>query len=152
MEKRKKRQKAVKEGRLSPEEAKKLKSKAILQDAASVGIAALGIKSAISEMKEAHELRQEVREWDEKKEERKIRRRDRLRQLSEKIRSSDSSSSSSDEGGRAGSSEYGYSRHRADNYYSVAPPKADRYDSGPRYTDGNPYAALPPPGGPSDRR
>jgi hypothetical protein len=160
MEKRKKRQKAVKEGRLSPEEAKKLKSKAILQDAASVGIAALGIKSAISEMKEAHELSQEVREWNEEKEMRKERRRDRLRRkLSEKLRpsnSSSSSSSSSDEGGgrrrRRASSEYGYGRRRADSYYSVAPPKANRYDDGPRYTDGNPYAALPPPSGPSDRR
>ncbi|KAK0633379.1 hypothetical protein B0T14DRAFT_416869 [Immersiella caudata] len=155
MEKRKKRQKAVKEGRLSPEEAKKLKSKAILQDAASVGIAALGIKSAIAEMKEAHELRQEVREWNEEKEMRKERRRDKLRRkLSQKLRGSSSSSSSSDEGGgrRRASSEYGYGRRRADNYYSVAPPKADRYNDGPRYTDGNPYAALPPPSGSSDRR
>ncbi|KAK0656063.1 hypothetical protein B0T16DRAFT_319508 [Cercophora newfieldiana] len=133
MEKRKKRQKAVREGRLSPEEAKKLKSKAILQDAASVGIAALGIKSAIAEMKEAHELRQEVREWNEEKETRKERRRDRLRR-------------------RISQKRGGYGRRRADNYYSVAPPRADRYGDGPHYTDGNPYAALPPPGGSSDRR
>lgn len=136
MEKRKKRQKAVREGRLSPEEAKKLKSKAIMQDAASVGIAALGIKSAISEMKEAHELSQEARHWKEEREIRKERRRDRLRRrLSEMTSGGSSSSSSSDEGGRAGGSKNGYSRRRADNYYSVAPPK----DSGPRYTDGNPY-------------
>lgn len=44
------------------EEARKLRSKAILRDLASVGIAALGIKNDISEMKSAHELRQEVSE------------------------------------------------------------------------------------------
>jgi len=154
MEKRKKRQKAVKEGRLSPEAAKKLKSKALLQDAASVGIAALGIKSAISEMKEVHELRQEAREWNEERETRKERRRDRLqRRLSQQFGgSSSSSSSSSDEGGRAGGSMHGNGRRRADSFYSAAPPRADRYDDGPHYTDGNPYGALPPPGGPSGRR
>jgi len=115
MEKRKKRQKAVREGRLSPEEAKKLKSKAIMQDAASVGIAALGIKSAISEMKEAHELSQEAHHWKEEREVRRERRRDRLRRrLSEMT--SGGSSSSSDEGGRAGGSKNGYNRRRADNY------------------------------------
>lgn len=131
MEKRKTRQKAVREGLLSPEEAKKLKSKAILQDAASVGIAALGIKGAISEIKEARELSHEMHEWKEKREERRNR---RLRRLSLPL------------DGRSGD---GNGRHRADNWYTTAPPKADRYDDGPRYSDGNPYAALPPPG---DRR
>jgi hypothetical protein len=48
VEKRNARHKAVKEGAMSPEEAHKLKMKARLQDAASVGIAALGIKGAVS--------------------------------------------------------------------------------------------------------
>jgi hypothetical protein len=52
MEKRDARRKAVEEGEMSPEEAKKLKMKAQLQDVASIGIAALGIKGALSEMKE----------------------------------------------------------------------------------------------------
>lgn len=55
MEKRKARQKAVAEGEMSPEEAKKLKSKATMQDMASIGIAALGIKGAVSEWKEMQE-------------------------------------------------------------------------------------------------
>jgi len=147
MEKRKKRQKAVREGRLSPEDAKKLKTKALLQDAASVGIAALGIKGAISELKEAHEIQQEIKEWREQKEIRHNRRLSRLRGSSSR-----GHDSSSDDGGGVGSSEYGYGRHRADNWYSAAPPKLNRYDDGPRYNDGNPYAALPPPDGQSDRR
>ncbi|KAL7930867.1 hypothetical protein V8C35DRAFT_129378 [Trichoderma chlorosporum] len=63
MEKRKARKEAVKEGLLSPQEAKKLRAKAIMQDAASVGIAAIGIKGALSEMKEAREMTHECREW-----------------------------------------------------------------------------------------
>ena len=70
MEKRNARHRAVKAGKLTEAEAKKLKSKALLQDAASVGIAAMGIKGAISEMKEAREMSHEVSEWKEKKEER----------------------------------------------------------------------------------
>ncbi|KAK1757611.1 hypothetical protein QBC47DRAFT_161483 [Echria macrotheca] len=131
MEKRKARQKAVREGRLSEEAAEKMKSRAILQDTASIGIAALGIKGAISELKEARESVHEMREWKEKREERHKRRLERQRRLTDT------------------QDRDGYGRRRADNWSSPAPPKADHYDDGPRYTDGNPYAALPPPG---DRR
>jgi hypothetical protein len=48
IEKRKARNKLVESGKMTEEEAKKLKSKALLQDAASVGIALLGIKGAVS--------------------------------------------------------------------------------------------------------
>jgi hypothetical protein len=78
MEKREARKKAVREGKMSPEEAKKLKSKAVLQDAASIGIAALGIKGAISEIKEANEMRRECKEFREKKAERHQKRLERL--------------------------------------------------------------------------
>lgn len=137
MEKRNARHKAVKAGRLSQEEARKLKSKALLQDAASVGIAALGIKGAISEMKEAREMSHEVAEWKEKKEERHQRRVARLERQRKKL-------------------EY----HSDDDYFSDAeddrrrsrpnsrPPGRvanGRYADGPRYNDGNPYAALPAP-------
>lgn len=118
------RHRAVKEGKLSPEEARKLKTKALLQDAASVGIAALGVKGAISELKEAREQAKAVSKW---KEERQIRHEKRL----ERLRQANSS-----HGGRS----------RADNWSSSAPPRENRYDEGPRYTDGNPYsAALPAP-------
>jgi hypothetical protein len=49
MEKREARKKAIEEGEMTPEEAKKLKTKSLLQDAAQVGIAALGIKGAFAE-------------------------------------------------------------------------------------------------------
>ncbi|KAI1107682.1 hypothetical protein F4804DRAFT_107302 [Jackrogersella minutella] len=123
------RHRAVKEGKLSPEEAKKLKTKALLQDAASVGIAALGVKGALSELKEAREQAKAVNEWKEERQRRHDRRLERLK--------------------RANSSHSG--RSRADNWNTSAPPQESRYDEGPRYTDGNPYSdALPAP--PSDYR
>ena len=143
MEKRNARHKAVKEGRLSPEEAKKLKSKALLQDAASVGIAALGIKGAISELKEANEMRHEMKEWKEQREERHRKRMERLQQ--QKRLQNGSGYDDRDDG---------YDRRRADNRSLTASQRGGRYEEGPRYTDGNPYsAALPaPPVGYSDRR
>ncbi|KAK8113720.1 hypothetical protein PG999_005789 [Apiospora kogelbergensis] len=133
MEKRNARHKAVKEGRLTPMEAKKLKSKAIMQDAASVGIAAMGIKGAISEMKEAREQTHQVKEWNQEKQRRHERRMERLK--------------------RANDSHHG--RSRDDDRYSPASPRESRYDDdyGPRYSDGNPYAAtLPAPPIGYDRR
>jgi len=127
MEKRDARHKAVREGEMTPEEARKLKAKATLQDAASVGIAALGIKGAISEIKEANEMRHECREFREKKEE-------RHRKRLERQKKSSSSKGSESSGGRR---------------QSNAPvPYDDRYDRGPRYIDDNPYystSALPAP-------
>ena len=118
MEKREARHKAVQEGEMTPEEARKLKAKATLQDTASIGIAALGIKGAISEIKEANEMRHEFREFREKKEERHKKRLERQKR-----------SNNGSEGGGGG-------RRRAD--YAVAEP---------RYIDGNPYSsgALPAP-------
>jgi hypothetical protein len=114
MEKREARHKAVQEGEMTPEEARKLKAKARLQDAASVGIAALGIKGAISEIKEANEMRHECKEFREKKAERHKKRLERQK------KSSNGGSRKSEQ---------------------------SRYDSGPRYVDGNPYSygALPAP-------
>lgn len=145
MEKRNLRHKAVKDGRLSEEQAKKMKKKALLQDAAAVGIAALGVKGALHEIKEARELKHELHEW---KEERAERRKRRLERQLEMVHGDvNSGSGGSDRGG--GDRQVG--RHRADNWSSPNPPRTERYyGEGPRYSDGNPYAALPPP--PYDRR
>ncbi|CAG9939316.1 unnamed protein product [Clonostachys rosea f. rosea IK726] len=70
VEKRAARETAVREGKLSTEEAAKLRNKALLQDAASVGLAALGIKGAIGEFKEAKELSHECKEFKKEKAER----------------------------------------------------------------------------------
>ncbi|TQN74232.1 hypothetical protein CSHISOI_01211 [Colletotrichum shisoi] len=134
MEKRNARQKAVREGRLSPQEAKKLKTKAMVQDAASVGIAALGIKGAWSELKEAKEMSHECKQFQQEKALRHQKRLERQRRLN---------------------SGYDNRRIRAGDWYSSASPREDRYDYGSTYYDDNPYSAgrLPaPPVGYDDRR
>ncbi len=137
MEKREARHKAVEEGEMTPEEARKLKTKAMLQDVASVGIAALGIKGAISEIKEANSIRHECREFGEKKEERHKKRLERQQKA---------------KGGSNGDRKaIGNGRRRGDDGYTSAPtPVRTRYaddDYGPRYADGNPYSSggLPAP-------
>ena len=60
MEARDKRHIEVAKGELAPEEARRLRNKARIQDAAAIGIAALGIKSAYGEWKEVQENRQEL--------------------------------------------------------------------------------------------
>ena len=127
VEKRKKRQKEVLEGTMSPEEAAKKKRKATLQDAASIGIAALGIKGAVSEWKEMKEQRDECVEFEHSRQEH---REKRERKVQEKRNQS-----------RGGGN--GAYRHSDPNlaYYP------NGYAAGPRYQDGNPYSAgaLPPP-------
>jgi hypothetical protein len=115
IEKREARHKAVREGKITHEEARKLKKKAVLQDAASIGIAALGIKGAISEIKEANEMRHECKEFREKKEERHKKRLERLQK----------------NGGGGG-------RRRDGDYDEQSPPRG-RIDYGPQYTDANPH-------------
>ncbi|TFB06411.1 hypothetical protein CCMA1212_002297 [Trichoderma ghanense] len=87
MEKRKARKEAVKEGLLSSKEAKKLKTKALMQDAASIGIAAIGIKGALGELKEAREMTRECKKWKEEKIRRHQKRLERQK-LGERQRSS----------------------------------------------------------------
>ncbi|EGX96454.1 hypothetical protein CCM_01110 [Cordyceps militaris CM01] len=67
LEKRKARQKAVKDGHLSQVDAKKLKTKAIIKDATAVGIAAMGIKSVFNGVKEAKELQHECKTFQEER-------------------------------------------------------------------------------------
>ncbi len=62
MEARDKRHAEVASGEMSPEEAQRLRRKAHLQDAAAVGIAALGIKGAYSEWQEVQNNRKELSE------------------------------------------------------------------------------------------
>ncbi len=78
MEARDKRHKEVEEGKMTAEDARKKKNKARLQDAAAIGIAALGIKGAYSEWQEVQENRQELAEAQE---ERKKNHEKRMRKL-----------------------------------------------------------------------
>lgn len=121
MEKRKARQKAVKEGLLSPQEAKKLKTKAIMQDAASVGIAAIGIKGALSELKEARERTHECKEWRSEKARRHEKRLEKRKKLGDRQRSSSwSSPSRRRSNGYIGDSEHG--PYAIDRRYSAVSP------------------------------
>jgi hypothetical protein len=150
-EKRKARQEAVESGKMTEEEAKKLKSKAVLQDAASIGIAALGIKGAVSvslslsclqffqvriltafkEWKEMRDMRHEYKEFEEKKEERHKKRMERLKRIKD-----------DPEGGESDD------EARRPQRYSSAPDLTygGRYQT-PYYADGNPYTSggLPAP-------
>ena len=153
IEGRQERRKEVAKGEISPQESRKRKNKARLQDAASIGIAALGIKGAYSEWKEMKEQRHEAHEFDLKRVERHARREQRA--LDEK--------------------KYGGARlHGQEDYYSSSTPNlhsqatpaypqspyspgpASDYaagagyygePTGPHYSDGNPFATggLPPP-------
>lgn len=68
MEARDKRHLEVAKGEMSPEEARKRRNKMRIQDAAAIGIAALGIKGAYSEWQEVQEHRKEAQEaFEEKK-------------------------------------------------------------------------------------
>jgi len=143
IEKRGARRKAVQEGTLSPEEANKLKAKARLQDAASIGIAALGIKGAISEWKEMREMRGECKELEEKKVERHNRRQERQKKLKEKQNGGGDSNSSAVTSTR----DRRQSIQRADSRSYSTPDLTygGRYPAGPVYYDDNPYSAGPGP-------
>ncbi|KAJ8124369.1 hypothetical protein O1611_g9271 [Lasiodiplodia mahajangana] len=83
MQARNERHKAVQQGKLSPEEARKLKTKAIMQDAASVGVAALGIKGAIAKVKAARDQNNSITEFKQERERRHQRRIERLRRAND---------------------------------------------------------------------
>lgn len=65
MEKRKERMQQLKEGEISPEEARKRRIKANTMDAVSIGLAALGIKGAYGEWQEVNEKRKENHHFQE---------------------------------------------------------------------------------------
>jgi hypothetical protein len=121
----KKRHKMVLQGEISPEEARKRKTKNIMQDAAAVGIAGLGIKSAYSEWKEMREMRNEKHEIE-------ARRRRHLKRHEREARKPPRGQGGQDDRG----------------YYPAVP-----YYPAPSYGDANPYHAYddiprPPVGGP----
>lgn len=120
-----KRRKLVSEGEMTPEESRKRKSKNMLQDAAAVGIAALGIKSAYSEWKEMNEQRHSVKELESRRRKRRKQRERREREARENAL-------------------YGYNPNmNAANPYAY-PVAAQSYPA-TSYADANPYGSMPPP-------
>ena len=124
MEASEKRRKMVAEGEMTPEEARKRKSKNMLQDAAAVGIAALGIKSAFSEWKEMNEQRHSVKELE-------MRRRKRRKQRERREKEA-----------RLNALSGGAAQNGMANPYAY-PVAANPYPTS--YADANPYGAVPPP-------
>jgi hypothetical protein len=120
------RRKLVSEGEMSPEEARKRKSKNMLQDAAAVGIAALGIKSAYSEWKEMNEQRHSVKELEARRRKRRKARERREREARENAM-----------GGMNNQSGYA-------NPYAYPVAAVPSYPT-TSYADANPYGAMPPP-------
>lgn len=115
-----KRRKLVAEGEMTAEQARKQKSKNMLQDAAAVGIAALGIKSAFSEWKEMNENRHSVKELEQRRRKKRKARERREREA----------------------------RQNALNGNGMANPYAYPVAVNPyptTYADANPYGAVPPP-------
>ena len=150
VERRQERKKEVAKGEMSPQEARKRKNKARLQDAAAIGIAALGIKGAYSEWKEMKEQRDEAHEFDLKRAERHARREQRA--LDQKKYGvsllQDQHSASTPNLHSQGIPAYPpspYSPGPASDYAAGAGYYGE--PSGPHYGDGNPYASggLPPP-------
>jgi hypothetical protein len=119
------RRKLVGEGEMSPEEARKRKSKNMLQDAAAVGIAALGIKSAYSEWKEMNEQRHSVKELEARR-----RKRRKARERREKEARQNALTGMNGQNGYA--NQYAY-------------PVAANPSYPTSYADANPYGAVPPP-------
>lgn len=119
-----KRRKLVGEGEMSPEEARKRKSKNMLQDAAAVGIAALGIKSAYSEWKEMNEQRHSVKELEARR-----RKRIKARERREKEARQNTA---------VVAPQTGYA-----NPYAYPVAANPSYPTS--YADANPYGAMPPP-------
>lgn len=118
-----KRRQLVKEGEMSIEEARKRKSKNMLQDVAAVGIAALGIKSAYSEWKEMNEQRNSVKELEA--------RRRKRRKMRERIEQEARMNALNSQNGHA--NPYAYPVAANSSYPSTS------------YVDSNPYSAMPPP-------
>lgn len=136
------RHKEVLEGKLSPAEARKKKNQARLQDAASIGIAALGIKGAIGEWKEMTEQREEYHKFELERQERHEK---RLKRLEERLHGDQYDRQDTIRPATAGHAYSDPCLTQGGCPQTIS--QAGPYWNGPHYADGNPYAAgaLPSP-------
>jgi hypothetical protein len=118
MEARDERHKAVAVGDISHEQARREKNKARLQDAASISIAALGIKGAVSEWKEMKEKRQEALMLKEKQQRHRVKREAR----------------------RVKMQSMGMQDRYTDSAPTLSPQPSTFSSPGPTYYDDNPYS------------
>ncbi|CAG7952692.1 unnamed protein product [Penicillium salamii] len=123
VEKRKQRMQQLKEGEISPEEARKRRIKANTMDAVSIGLAALGIKGAYGEWKEVNEKRKETNHFHDECVHRAVKREMRRAQ-----------------------SQSTPARSRWPDEIEYAPSSNDSWkEHTPIYRDGNPYGAHEAP-------
>ncbi|MCJ1421014.1 hypothetical protein MMC32_007376 [Xylographa parallela] len=148
MEARDKRYEQLKSGKISPEDARKEKTKAMLQDFAAVGVAALSIKGAMSKWQGAaaqHKTRKQHKKEKEERHQKRLEKRNSVKGSSNRsIEQSPPPASNK----KPGNSRPGYNRT-----YSTSEPDLSRryYDNAydnypqtargpPRYQDTNPYS------------
>ena len=140
--------KELRKGEISKAEAKKQRNRGYLQDAASVGIAALGMKGAMSEWMEAKEHREEHKSEKEKLERHRSKRAARREKQMMMARHGQTYQQSSFGGSMPNLSTTG------GGHYGQPPPGAAPSSAGPRmgpaYQDDNPYAATAGPLPPAD--
>ncbi|MCJ1476501.1 hypothetical protein MMC13_005167 [Lambiella insularis] len=140
MEARDKRYEQLKSGKISPEDARKEKTKQLIQDFAAVGVAALSIKGAMSKWQGAAAQHKQRKEHKREKAERHEKRVEKARSNSGKSIAQGPSSSSFN---KPSNGRPGYNR----TYSTSEPDLSRRYENsnnGPRgpanYQNGNPYS------------
>lgn len=145
MEKREARKKAVRHGDISKEQAEREKNKNRLQDAASIGIAALGLKGAYSEWQETKGAQKEVKEEKEKRDRHKAKREARRRKMS--MVAAQNYADSGFASSMPNLAPYGQHPHPySPSPYSPAPGQAPySANTSFHYTDDNPYGAISGP-------
>ncbi|MCJ1389599.1 hypothetical protein MMC18_002456 [Xylographa bjoerkii] len=147
MEARDKRYEQLKSGKISPEDARKEKTKAMLQDFAAVGVAALSIKGAMSKWQGAaaqHKTRKQHKKEREERHQKRLEKRNSMKGSNKSIEQGPPPASNY----KPGNSRPGYNRT-----YSTSEPDLSRryYDNSydnypqtargpPKYQDGNPYS------------
>ncbi|MCJ1288607.1 hypothetical protein MMC34_000135 [Xylographa carneopallida] len=148
MEARDKRYEQLRSGKISPEDARKEKTKAMLQDFAAVGVAALSIKGAMSKWQGAaaqHKTRKQHKKEKEERHQKRLEKRSSVKGSSNKsIEQSPPPASNRKPGNnRPGynrtysTSEPDLSRRYYDNSYDNYPQTAR---GPPKYQDANPYS------------
>lgn len=147
MEKRKRRKTAVKEGIISKEEASQHKTRDRLQEAASIGLAALGLKGAYSEWKEVKEKMEEDKEQKETNIRHARKRSARRAKYKAAGMNGDYANSAPTFGNPSYDDQYGNQQYDQGPYMSGAnggpSPLSGGYNRDqnvPHYFDGNPYA------------
>lgn len=125
-----KRHRQVLAGELAPEEAKKKRNRGRWQDAASIGVAALGIRSALNEWYEVEEKQEEHKKYLQEREERHRRRMEKQKRAKERYlaeyRSDRENSLDADDRARGQKALKNYPEHDKHRSHSMSTHEDDR--------------------------